>query len=162
MRTITTLAVLVSLASPALADETVAGTYDFKFEEMAHNCDPPPVALARNKLTISVEKTSLRVNTELIPQMVGIAQKNGKVNAKTIKVVGTTVAGLSGKYSVAGHVDDGVLQLVLVAEYIRQDTNKPYCTQSWNVSGLRQDLADKKKSSKTSALFGELVPLALR
>lgn len=143
MRTLIVV-VIASLASPALADDPVAGTYDVKFEEMAHNCSPPPVALARNKLTISIDKTSLRVNTELIPQMVGIAKGN-KVSAKTTKVVGTTVAGLSGRYSVAGHVEEGIVQLVLVAEYIRQDTNKPYCTQSWNVSGPRQDVADKKK-----------------
>jgi hypothetical protein len=53
--------------------------------------------------------------------------------------------GLSGRYSVAGRVDGGMLQLVLSAEYIRQDTNKPYCTQTWNVSGLRGDGGDKKK-----------------
>jgi hypothetical protein len=145
MRTITILAVIASVAAPAFADGTVAGIYDIKFEEMPQDCNPPPVALGRGKMTISVAKNSLRVNTDLIPQMVGIASGN-KVNAKTTKVVGTTVAGLSGKYSVAGHVDDGVLSLVLVADYIRQDTNKPYCTQSWNVSGLRQDTTKKKSS----------------
>jgi hypothetical protein len=111
---------------------------------MASNCSPPPVALGRGKMTIDIKKTSLTVNVDLIPQLVGVVAKGGKVNAKTNKVVGTTVVGLSGKYSVAGRVDNGMLQLVLVAEYIKQADNKPYCTQSWNVTGARDD-GDKKK-----------------
>jgi hypothetical protein len=26
-----------------------------------------------------------------------------------------------------------------VAEYVKHDDKKPYCTQSWNVTGLRGD-----------------------
>ena len=142
----TTVVLLCMLAAaPALADDAVTGVYDVKFEEMASNCSPPPVALGRGKMTIDIKKTSLTVNVDLIPQMVGVVAKNGKINAKTTKVVGTTVQGLSGKYSVAGRVDAGMLQLVLVAEYIKQADNKPYCTQSWNVSGARDDGEKKQK-----------------
>ncbi|HUJ57144.1 MAG TPA: hypothetical protein VLX92_01565 [Kofleriaceae bacterium] len=130
---------VAALAAPVLADDNVAGTYDAKFEEAGSTCNPPPVALGRGKVTIEVKRTGVTVNTDLIPLMVGSIQKNGKITAKTLKVVGTTVQGLSGKYSTSGRVDNGMLALVLVAEYIRQDNNKPYCTQSWNVSGLRQD-----------------------
>jgi hypothetical protein len=140
------LAVLLA-ASPALADDSVVGTYDVKFEEMASNCNPVPVSLGRGKLNIDIKKNSVTVNVDLIPQLVGIAQKGGKVNAKTNKIVGTTVVGLLAKYSVAGHVEDGLLQLVLVAEYIKAQDSKPYCTQSWNVTGPRMD-AEKKKSSR--------------
>ncbi len=142
-RTLLGVLVLAATAAPALADETVAGVYDVKFEESGSTGNPPPIALGRGKLTIEIKKSSLTVNTDLIPLMVGTPQKNGKVAAKTLKVVGTTVAGLSGKYSVEGRVEGGMLQLVLVADYIRQDNNKPYCQQSWNVSGLRTD-AEKK------------------
>ena len=135
--------VLAATAAPALADDNVAGVYDVKFEESGSTCNPPPIALGRGKLTIEIKKGSVTVNTDLIPLMVGTPQKNGRVEAKTLKVVGTTVAGLSGKYSVEGRVENSMLQLVLVANYIRQDNNKPYCQQSWNVSGLRQD-AEKK------------------
>ena len=70
--------------------------------------------------------------------MVGVPQKNGQINAKTLKVVSTTVQGLAGKYRVAGRVENGQLSLVLVAEYVRESDHKPYCTQSWNVTGTRQ------------------------
>ena len=139
-------------SSPALADD-VAGSYEVKFEEMSTNCSPPPVTYTRGTVRIDVAKSSLRVNIETIPQLVGIPAKSGKINAKTTKKVATTVQGLDGKYGVSGRVDDnGVLQLVLVAEYTRQDNGKPHCTQSWNVSGVRgkaaaveQKPADKAK-----------------
>jgi hypothetical protein len=144
MRTFT-LAVLavLAIAAPAFADENVAGAYDVKFEESGSTCNPPPVSLGHGKLTIAIKGGSLTVNTDLIPQMVGVPQKTGRISAKTVKVVGTTVAGLSARYSVAGRVDNGMLQLVMTAEYIRQDTNKPYCTQAWNVAGLRGDAKEK-------------------
>ena len=155
MRTTVAVAVLLlvaALSSAAYADD-VSGTYDVKFDEMGHNCSPPPVALGRSKLAIAInaKKSSLTVNIETIPEMAGVPQKGGKVNAKTIKgdkgVLPTTVQGLDAKYSIAGKVDDGgMLQLVLVAEYIKHDDKKPYCTQSWNVTGIKgtPDKPDKK------------------
>jgi len=130
-------------AAPALADDGPAGVYDVKFEEAGTTCSPPPVALGRGKLTIEIKKTTLSVNTDLIPVMYGTPDKSGKIAAKTPKLVGTTVMGLSARYSVAGRVDSGMLQLVLTADYVRQDTNKPYCQQAWNISGVRGE-ADKK------------------
>ena len=143
MRTTLPVLAVLAMAAPAFADENVAGSYDVKFEESGSTCNPPPLTLAKGKLTIEVRKGSLTVNTDLIPQMAGVPQKNGKISAKTLKIVGTTIGGLSARYSVAGRVDGGMLQLVMTAEYIRQDTNKPYCTQAWNVAGLRAD-AEKK------------------
>lgn len=140
------VAVLVSLAGSAAFAEDAAGSYDVKFDEMATTCTPPPVTLARSKVNIAtnIKKHSLTVNIETIPEMAGIPQKGGRVNAKTVKgsngVVPTTVQGLDAKYSIAGKIEDGgMLQLVLVAEYIKHDDKKPYCTQSWNVTGLRGD-----------------------
>src|ERR1700733_1234652 len=142
MRTLLVFVVVAAIASPALADDNVVGTFEVKFDEMASGCTPPPVALARQKLKIEIKKNSLVVNTDVIPEMVGVPAKGGKINAKT-KLVGTTVVGLSATYSVAGHVEDGVVSLVLVADYVNQATKKPYCTQSWNVSGLRENIAEK-------------------
>ena len=142
MRGVALLTILLA-ASPALADDSPAGTYDVKFEESGTTCNPPPVALGRSKLTIEIKKGTLSVNTDLIPVMYGTPDKSGKIAAKTPKLVGTTVMGLSARYSVAGRVDGGMLQLVLTADYVRQDTNKPYCQQAWNISGVRGD-ADKK------------------
>jgi hypothetical protein len=127
------------MASPAFAGD-ISGPYDVKFEEMGTGCRPPPVALGRGKLSIesNPKHRSVTVNIETIPEMAGVPQKGGKVNAKTIKALPTTVQGLDAKYSIGGKVDDsGMLQLVFVAEYIRSDTKKPYCTQSWNVTGVK-------------------------
>jgi hypothetical protein len=147
MRTLFALVLVASLGS-AVHAEDAAGSYDVKFEEMGHNCNPPPVALGRGKLTIATRKNSLVVNIDTIPEMAGVPEKGGKVNAKTVKgAVPTTVGGLDAKYSIAGKIDDGgMLQLVLVAEYIKHDDKKPYCTQSWNVTGLRgtPDKSEKK------------------
>jgi len=139
MRRFGIVMVLSLAAAPALADDGPAGVYDVKFEESGTTCSPPPVALGRGKLTIEVKKTTLTVNTDLIPVMYGAPEKSGKISAKTPKLVGTTVMGLSARYSVAGRVDGGMLQLVLTADYVRQDTNKPYCQQAWNISGVRGD-----------------------
>ena len=147
MRTLFALVLVASLGSVVRAEDT-AGSYDVKFEEMGHNCNPPPVALGRGKLNIATRKNSLVVNIDTIPEMAGVPEKGGKVNAKTVKgAVPTTVGGLDAKYSIAGKIDDGgMLQLVLVAEYIKHDDKKPYCTQSWNVTGLRgtPDKSEKK------------------
>jgi hypothetical protein len=147
MRTLFALVLVASLGSVVRAEDA-AGSYDVKFEEMGHNCNPPPVALGRGKLNIATKKNSLVVNIDTIPEMAGVPEKGGKVNAKTVKgAVPTTVGGLDAKYSIAGKIDDGgMLQLVLVAEYIKHDDKKPYCTQSWNVTGLRgtPDKSEKK------------------
>src|SRR5215831_1884768 len=113
MRTSLAVLFVIATATPARAEDSVTGIFDVKFEEMASNCNPPPVALGRGKLTIEVNKkqNALMVNTDLIPLLVGVPAKNGKINAKTNKIVGTTVVGLSARYSVSGRVEGGMLQL---------------------------------------------------
>lgn len=136
------LVVVAGLASPALADNKIDGTYEVKFEEMSTNCDPPRFAYTRGTVRIDTAKSSLRVNIDTIPQMVGVPGKSGKISAKTTKKQATTVQGLDGKYHVSGRVDEGgVLQLVLVGEFSKAGENKTLCTQSWNLSGVRQTAA---------------------
>ena len=78
--------------------------------------------------------------------MAGVPAKSGKVTAKMPKKQATTVQGLDGKYGVSGRVDDsGVLQLVLVAEYTSQARRRRMCTQSWNVSGVRQSASSGRR-----------------
>lgn len=143
MRTILPFVAVLAVASPAFADETVVGVYDVKFDESGTTCNPDPATLKTGKVTIDIRGGSLSVQTDTVPVMHGTPQKNGKISAKTLKLMGTTIGGLSARYSVAGRVESGMLQLVLTAEYVRQDNNKPYCTQAWNVAGLRAD-AEKK------------------
>lgn len=153
--------VLVGLGgSPALADTKVDGLYEVKFEEMSTNCDPPRFAYTRGTVRIDTYKKSLRVNIETIPQMTGVPAKSGKITAKTPKKLATTVQGLDGKYSVSGRVDEGgVLQLVLVAEFSKAGENKTMCTQSWNISGVRQssqttpDKSQPEKKAVQPVLF---------
>ena len=136
------LAVLLLLVTSARADG-LAGVYDIKLEEMANNCSPPPIAMRAGTLRLEVKQKSLTVNIETIPQLAGVASHNNKHEAKTAKVAPTTVQGLDAKYSIGGRLSDaGLLDLVLVAEYSAK--GKPYCTQSWRVSGQRSTDAPKK------------------
>ena len=160
-RPVAALLFVAALAAPAAADNKVDGSYEVKFEEMSTNCDPPRFAYQRGVVKIETAKASLRVNIETIPQMAGVPGKSGKINAKTLKKSATTVTGLDGTYRVSGRVDEGgVLQLVLVAEFTKTGETKTMCTQSWNISGVRQATADKpadkkqvKKSSTTIEFF---------
>ena len=143
---------IAALASPAYAETKVDGAYEVKFEEMSTNCSPPPITYTRGTVKIDVAKSSMRVNIETIPQMVGVPAKSGKISAKMPKKLASTVTGLDVKSTVSGRVDDnGVLQLVLVSEYTRSDTGKPYCTQSWNVSGVRGSAPAQASPGKGSA-----------
>jgi hypothetical protein len=130
------LAVLV-LASPAHADQSIAGNYDVEFEEVASTCTPKPETLSKGKVVIAIKKRRLTVKFDTIYQMDGAVPKDGQLSAKTKNLIGTSVGGLSARYSVTGHGDSSTLELVLTAQYIRQDTNKPHCQQVWNVKGAR-------------------------
>src|SRR5512140_1482360 len=104
-------------AASAHADDSLAGSYDIKLEEMANNCSPPPIAFRAATLRLEIKGKSLTVNIETIPQMAGVASSNNKIEAKTLKVQPTTVQGLDAKYEIAGRQTDAGLDLVLVADY---------------------------------------------
>jgi len=123
--------------------EDVAGVYDVKYDAMASNCTSP-LSFKNGELKIDVKQKSLVVNIETVPQMVGVADlAKGKINAQTKKVSATIVAGMDGKFSVAGRVQSGVLQLVFVGEYSAK--GHALCTQSWNITGARRDDAKPTK-----------------
>ncbi|MEP6861938.1 MAG: hypothetical protein ABJE66_15045 [Deltaproteobacteria bacterium] len=139
MRALVLLTVVTAtLASaPARADENVAGNYDVKVDETASTCDPKPESFGKTKVQLSSAKGELTVKFATMYKMVGTATKDGQITAKTTKLIGTSVGGLSARYSVIGHAKGDSLELVLTAQYIRQDTNKPHCMQAWNVTGTR-------------------------
>lgn len=142
MKTLTAFAVVCSLlvaaAPQARADaaDNVAGRYEVKYEEVTSNCQNTGMVLVRGVLELAKRKAmTVAVDIDRIPLMVGSAAKAGRVKA-TSKLGPTSIQGLDGRFSVAGSInDDGLLSMVLVAEYYVK--NKAYCTQSWNVSGLR-------------------------
>jgi hypothetical protein len=129
---------MLIVASPARADKNIAGSYAVEFEEIASTCSPKPETLSKSKVTLAVKKGSLTVKFDAIYQMVGAAPKDGKISAKTKNLIGTAIGGLSARYSVTGRADNASLELVLTAQYIRQDTYKPHCQQTWKVTGARR------------------------
>jgi len=134
--------VLSASASPARADDAaINGVYEVKYDEVSNNCTQVGMSMARGTLKVDLRKGNLAVDIERIPVMTGAPAKAGKIKAQS-KLGPSTIEGLDGKFSVAGRVDDGVIQLVFVAEYYVK--GKPFCTQSWNVSGLKKTELDKK------------------
>lgn len=129
---------VLTLAAPALADDGVTGTYDVTYEEAGNTCATKPVTMTKGKLTIAIKKGALNVSFDPAYALVGTPSKDGTINAKTAKLIGTSVGGLSARYTVVGRAANGSLQLALTALYVRQDTNQPYCAQTWNVTGAKK------------------------
>lgn len=151
-------AVLAAGVNVARADaaDVVAGRYEVKYEEVTSNCQNTGMVLLRGVVDVNKRKAaSVQVDIERIPLMVGSAAKGGRVKA-TSKLGPTSIQGLDGRFSVAGSInDDGLVSLVLVAEYYVK--NKAYCTQSWNVTGVRAGGAETRgKKSSTDVTFDAL------
>jgi hypothetical protein len=141
MRTTLLAGVFLVAATTSAFAQDVAGSFEVKFEEAGSTCSPPPVTYRTGKIVIDEKKPGVVVNIETVPQMVGGPAKKGSFKASTSTAKATTVQGLEAIYKISGRVDEtGVIAVVLVAEY--QANNKAYCTQSWNISGVRS--ADKK------------------
>ena len=142
------LVVLAVGASPARAERpaqgAAIGVYEVKYDEVGNSCTQVGMSRAgRGTVALKNKKRKLLVDIERIPSMVGVMPRaDGKINARS-KLGPSTIEGLDGQFSVVGRVSDGMLQLVFVAEYFHK--RKPYCTQSWNVSGLRQSELEKKR-----------------
>lgn len=142
MRTKLLAGVLVLAASSSAFAQEVGGSFDVKFDEAGSTCNPAPVTYTRGKIVVEENKRGLTVNIDTIPQMVGGPAKKGSFKATTSTAKATTVQGLDAKYTISGRVDEsGVVAVVLVAEY--QANKKPYCVQSWNISGIRQAATKK-------------------
>jgi hypothetical protein len=140
-----TLGLLASLATAAAAEDDVVGGYDVKFEEVANNCTGVGMNLTRGGLTIELRKGQLTVDIERIPVMTGVPAKAGKLRA-TSKLGPTSITGLDGKFSLAGRVQEGMLQLVFVAEYFVG--RQARCSQSWKIAGVKRDTVDKVAPAK--------------
>lgn len=147
----TTSLLLVTLATAALAPavahadnaDAVVGVFEnVKYEEVTSNCQDTGMVMSRGQLEITKRKgNGIAVDIERIPVMTGSAAKGGRVKA-TSKLGKTSIQGLDGRFSIAGTVNaDKVLNVVFVAEYYVN--GKAYCTQSWNVSGMRREAAPK-------------------
>lgn len=137
---------VVTAAAPAHADDSVAGAYDAKFEQVASNCEHPIAFPQRGSIKIDIKGGDLQVDIERTPLMLGTPRKDGKINAKS-RLGHTPIQGMDGVFTVAGRITpEGMLSLSLIGEY--QAGGKPLCTQSWNLSGLRARPDGAGKSDK--------------
>jgi hypothetical protein len=141
VRSLPSLAVLIgfaAVASPASADknDALVGTYDVKYEEVANNCTVANtgISLARGTLKVGKKSKNITVDIQRFEVMAGSAAKGGKLRA-TSRIGMSPIDGTTAKASVAGRVEEGLIQLVFVVEYYVD--KKPLCTQSWNVNGVK-------------------------
>jgi hypothetical protein len=155
---------LLALAPSSLADKggkagaEVMGTFEVRYEEVSSNCSQTSITMTRGTLGISKKGKQLVVDIERFPYMYGSPGKAGKVRASS-KIAPSSIEGVDGKFSVAGRVDEGLIELVFVAEYYVN--NKPLCSQSWNVTGQKQNESKGKGGKVKSAMIdGWLIPLA--
>jgi len=134
----TTISVLAGVATALAAQSShadISGTYEVKYEEVSTNCTTQRLTYPPGALKVKIKGTSLIVDIDRTPEMIGVSQKSGKVSAKS-KPGGTMIDGMDGVFSVAGRItEDGMLHFVMVGEYSAK--GKSLCTQSWNVSGPR-------------------------
>jgi hypothetical protein len=121
---------------------SVLGTYEVKYEEVSSNCSTTSISLTRGTLEITKAKKQIVVDIQRFPLMHGTPGKSGKVKA-TSKIAPSSIDGVDGKFSVAGRVDEGLIQLVFVAEYYVD--KKPLCSQTWNVTGQKASSATASK-----------------
>ena len=149
------VAFVLLAASPAMAD-SVAGVYDVKYEEVSTNCQSP-LKYPHGKMEVKITRgTSITVDIDRTPLMLGSVGKNGKISAKS-KSGATSLEGMNGVFSVAGKISpEGMLTFVMVGEY--SAGGKALCSQSWNVVGSKSEpVAPPPKGKKSSASFMPLL-----
>ena len=100
---LTVAAALGTLGAPAYADDSVAGAYEAKFEQVASNCEHPIAYPARGSIKIEIKGNDLQVDIDRTPLMTGTPRKDGKVNAKS-RLGHTPIEGMDGVFTVAGRV----------------------------------------------------------
>ncbi len=114
----------------------VAGKYAATFQSVANNCTGMGMNLSATTVELfQARDRDVQVTVPSVPIMRGVVTRAGKFKAEA-KRGKTATAGVDGRFSVAGRVDDKGIQFLFIAEYYRAD--KPMCTQSWNASGPKQ------------------------
>ncbi|RMH40424.1 MAG: hypothetical protein D6689_13860 [Deltaproteobacteria bacterium] len=140
------LAVLAAVA-PARAQkakpriEDIVGDYKVKFDEIANNCTQTGMSLRKGVVTLAIDRKGNRkrwfsVSIPIAPVMFGSEPRDGKFRVRAPRA-GTGIRGVLGEFNASGRAASGVIQFVYIAEFFTKD-GKPLCTQSWNVSGVKQ------------------------
>jgi hypothetical protein len=144
------VALAVIAPTMAFAQPKIAGHYDIKFDEVANNCTTTGMNLSRASIELTQKGRFISVTIPMVPLMKGTMGKTGKFKAKA-KRGKTAIQGVDGKFAVAGRVDDGLIQIVFIAEYF--NGKRPLCTQSWNGSGVK-----KEGASSTAPVMQPVTP----
>jgi hypothetical protein len=115
----------------------LAGTYQVEMKEVSNTCPNGGLNLSSKELTIEARDRSKQVKVLFPPAAImrGSIDRQARVKARARRG-GTSIEGLLGEFSVAGSVAEGKLELVLVGQYFA--SGRPYCVQSWNVTGAKK------------------------
>ena len=136
-----TAAALLIPATATADRHDVVGEYNVKFTEVADNCNNRGMNPTRATIKISPRRakrrgaTAISLSIPMIPTMIGHTTKDNRVRVRARKGP-ISIKGLQGRFAAAGRIDDGVLEMHVMADYFRN--GEPYCTQSWSVSGLKK------------------------
>lgn len=121
----------VLAVSPAQAQSRPA-TYQVTFEKVASSCRNTGMSLSKAKVELARKGKRLTVTVPMVPIMKGRAGKRSKFKAQARRGK-TAIAGLDGKFRIAGEATRRTIEFVFVAEYYKGKT--PLCTQSWKGKG---------------------------
>jgi hypothetical protein len=151
MRTTATLtAALATLAvAAATASAQKSEAYQVTFESVANSCEDTGINLTRARVQLDRRGKQLSVTIPMIPIMKGSAGRRGNFKAKA-KRGKTGIAGLDGKFSIAGSTKERSIEFVLIAEYYKGKS--PLCTQSWRGTGTRTTARGPEKNTSLSWL----------
>ena len=133
---------LVALGSTARAQSKTT-TYQVEFEKVANSCRDTGMTLSKAKIELARRGRRLTVTVPMIPIMKGRAGKRGKFKAQARRGK-TAIAGLDGKFRIAGEAHARTIQFVFVAEYYKGAT--PLCTQSWKGAGKATEARTQPRS----------------
>jgi hypothetical protein len=125
------LALVAMMAAPAYAERAV--TFGVTYEKVADNCPADGYAFDKGAVRIAAkgEKRAIVVSVSSVPELKGARGKAGKFKAAARG--DSKVAGVDGKFSMAGRANRDGLQALFIIELFKD--GKPMCTQSWSVTG---------------------------
>ena len=125
------VALVATMVAPAYAERAV--TFAVTYEKVADNCPANGFTLDKGKVRIEAQgdKRDIVVTVGGVPEMKGARGKAGKFKAAANGP--SKVAGVDGKFSMAGRANRDGLQALFIIQLFRD--GKPLCTQSWSATG---------------------------
>ena len=138
MRPVLVLGVVVAASAAWAGKPTpIAGDYAVDLKEVSNTCPNGGLALPKQTLTIEARNGSKQIKVHLAPTAImrGSIDKKARVKARA-KRGRTAIEGLLGEFDVAGTINAGKVDFVLVGQYYT--SGRPYCVQSWTVTGQKR------------------------